>query len=110
MKPQRRDFLKNGSIAFVSLAMLTRAAQAPAQAKPLPQLAENDPQAVALGYRHDAAKVDRKKFANFKPGTDCDDCLQYEGGKKDAWGPCKLFPGKSVNAKGWCAAFQPKKA
>ena len=110
MKPQRRDFLKNGSIAFVSLALLTRAAQAPAQAKALPHVAENDPTAVALGYRHDAKKVDRKKFANYKPGTDCDDCVQYEGKKGETWGPCKIFPGKAVNSHGWCSAFQPKKA
>ena len=76
----------------------------------LPQLAENDSQAAALGYKHDAKKVDRKKFANYKPGQDCDDCSQWEGKKNDAWAPCKIFPGKTVNAKGWCAAFQPKKA
>jgi hypothetical protein len=106
----RREFLRNGSIAFVALATLARAAGAGAQAKDLPRLAEDDPQAAALGYRHDARKVDRKKFPGYKPGTDCDDCVQYEGRKGDAWGPCKLFQGKAVNAKGWCAAFAPKKA
>jgi hypothetical protein len=110
MKPQRRDFLKNGSIAFVSLAMLTRAAQAPAQAKALPHVAENDPTATALGYRNDATKVDKKKFANWQAGKDCDDCAQFEGKKGETWGPCKIFPGKAVNAHGWCTAFQQKKA
>ena len=110
MKPQRRTFLRQGSIAIVSLALLTRAARSDAQAKALPRLAENDPQAAALGYKNDAKKVDAKKFANYKPGTDCDDCIQYEGRKGEAWGPCKIFPGKAVNAHGWCSAFQPKKA
>ena len=110
MKPQRRDFLKHGSLAVISLAMLARTLPSSAQAKPLPHLAENDPQAAALGYRHDAKKVDKKKFANWQAGKDCDDCIQFEGRKREAWGPCKLFPGKAVNAKGWCAGFQPKKA
>jgi hypothetical protein len=110
MKLQRRDFLKQGSIAFVSLAVLARAVPASAQAKSLPHLAENDAQAAALGYRNDAKKVDSKKFANWQAGKDCDDCSQFEGKKGEAWAPCKIFPGKAVNAKGWCAAFQPKKA
>ena len=110
MDPERRELLKQGSIALVTLAALTRATHSHAQAKGLPHLAESDPQASALGYRDDAKKVDRKKFANYKPGTDCDDCLQFEGKKGEAWAPCKIFPGKAVNRHGWCAAFQPKKA
>ena len=110
MDPERRDLLKKGSFALISLAALQHAAHSHAQAKPLPHLAESDPQAAALGYKNDAKKVDTKKFANYKAGTDCDDCLQYEGKKGEAWGPCKLFPGKAVNAKGWCAGFSPKKA
>ena len=108
MKPQRRDFLKAGSLAVISLAAMTRAVHAPAQAKALPHVAESEPMATALGYRNDATQVDRKKFANFQPGTDCDDCVQFEGKKGEAWGPCKIFPGKAVNAKGWCTAFQKK--
>lgn len=110
MDPERRELLKQGSIALVSLVALQRATHSHGQAKGLPQLAETDPQAAALGYRHDAKKVDGKKFPNYKPRTDCDDCIQYEGKKGEAWGPCKIFPGKAVNAKGWCSAFQPKKA
>jgi hypothetical protein len=110
MDPERRELLKQGSIVLVSLAALSRATHSHAQAKPLPHVAESDPQAAALGYRDDAKKVDRKKFANYQPGKDCDDCVQFEGKKGEAWGPCKIFPGKAVNRNGWCSAFQPKKA
>lgn len=110
MDPKRRAILKQATFTLVSLAALTRAIHSHAQAKALPQLAESDAQAAALGYKHDAKKADAKKFANWKPGQDCDDCSQWEGKKNDAWAPCKIFPGKAVNAKGWCAAFQPKKA
>ena len=110
MDPERRDLLKKASFTIVSLAALAHSAHSHAQPKALPHLAENDPQAAALGYKNDAKKVDAKKFANYKAGTDCDDCLQFEGKKGEAWGPCKIFPGKAVNAHGWCSAFQPKKA
>ena len=110
MDPERRDLLKKASFAVVSLAALSRAAHSHAQAKGLPHLAENDATAAALGYREDAKKVDKAKYANYKPGTDCDDCVQFEGKKGETWGPCKIFPGKAVNSHGWCSAFQPKKA
>ena len=110
MDPERRELLKKASFAVVSLAAMSRAVHSHAQAKALPHLAENDPQAAALGYKHDAKKVDARKFANYKPGTDCDDCIQFEGRKGETWAPCKIFPGKAVNAHGWCSAFQPKKA
>ena len=110
MDPERRDMLKRGSIVLVSLAAMSRALHAHAQAKALPHLDEKDATAAALGYRHDAKMVDAKKYPNYKLGVDCDNCVQYEGKKCQPWGPCKIFPGKAVNAKGWCSAFQPKKA
>lgn len=110
MDPERRDTLKKASFILVSLAAMARAAHSHAQAKGLPHLAETDPQAAALGYRIDAKQVDAKKYANFRLGQDCDDCVQFEGKKGEAFGPCKIFPGKAVSRKGWCAAFQPKKA
>ena len=110
MDPERRDLLKKGSFALVSLAAMTHAVHSHAQAKALPHLAESDATASALGYREDSKKVDAKKYANHKPGQDCDDCIQFEGKKGEAFGPCKIFPGKAVSAKGWCSAFQPKKA
>ena len=114
MKPRRRNFLKAGSLAVVSLSTLLRTAGAAAQAKKdakkgAPRLPESDPQAMALGYKEDAKKVDKAKFANYKPGQECDDCVQFEGKEGDAWAPCKIFQGKAVAGKGWCAAYQPKK-
>ena len=108
MEPQRRDFLKHGSLAVISLAMLARTLPSSAQAKPLPHLAENDPQAAALGYRHDAKKVDKKKFANWQAGKDCDDCIQFvPGPTSEAAGSCKVVAG-SISPHGYCLAFTPK--
>ena len=103
MNPDRREMLKAGSILLAALA-------APVHAQaPLPRLAEEDPEARKLGYHHSSAKVDRKQFASHRRGQDCDDCVHYKGKRRDAWGPCDLFPGKAVNAKGWCIEFALKK-
>jgi hypothetical protein len=104
MKMQRRNFLKTGSFAIASLAFASRAV---AQQKPA-QLDEKDAQAQALGYRNDAAQVDKKKFANWQTGQTCANCAQYQGKPSDASGPCAIFPGKQVSAKGWCSVWQKK--
>ena len=110
MKPERRSFLRNGSFAIASLVLVSRAADGVAQQKAgaLPHVDEKDAQAQALGYRHDAAKVDKKKFATYQAGQACSNCNLFQGKPKDAWGPCTIFPGKQVNAKGWCSAWQKK--
>lgn len=115
MKTQRREFLKTGSIVIASLALAARTGDAGAQAKKAedkkgaqPRLEEKDPTAQALGYVHDAAKADKKKFANWQASQTCANCSQYQGKPTDPWAPCPIFPGKQVAAKGWCAAWVKK--
>ena len=112
MKRERRDFLRIGSIAVALLALASRAADTVAQQKPgsLPQVDEKDQQAQALGYKHDATKADKEKFKNYQAGQTCATCQLYQGKPKEEWGGCQIFPGKLVNAKGWCSAYQVKKA
>jgi hypothetical protein len=69
---------------------------------------EKDPQAVALGYVHDATKADKKKYAKYAAGQACGNCALYQGKAGDAAGPCPLFAGKQVDAKGWCSAYAKK--
>ena len=73
------------------------------RAKELPHLSEEDPQAVALKYKHDATKSERKDDKQF-----CHNCRYYKGKKGDQWGPCDLFPGKAVNKDGWCNVWALK--
>jgi membrane protease subunit (stomatin/prohibitin family) len=111
-RPKRRLWLKLGAFATLGVAAGMRAAATIAQAaKPGAQskrVDENEPQAQALGYKHDAAKVDREKFKNYQPGQLCANCNFYKGKDGDAWGPCDLFAGREVNAKGWCSAWVKK--
>ncbi|MES2888373.1 MAG: high-potential iron-sulfur protein [Pseudomonadota bacterium] len=80
-------------------------AQAPA-AKPL--IDEKDPQAVGLGYVHDAARVDTKKFPKYAAGQVCANCALYQGKPTDPAAGCVLFAGKNVAGKGWCSAWAKK--
>ena len=101
MKNPRRVFLMTLSASSGAFVL---GVHAQAQVK----LDEKDPQAVALGYVADAAKVDTKKFPKFAAGQNCANCALYQAKAGDAWGGCPLFGTKQVAAKGWCSAWAKK--
>lgn len=72
------------------------------------KLEESDPAAAALGYKHDATKVDAKKYPTHAAGNICAGCQLYQGKATDPWAPCGVMGGKQVNAKGWCVAYVKK--
>jgi len=80
------------------------AQQASAQA----MVVETDPQAKAVGYVADAAKVDKTKYPKFAAGQNCSNCALYQAKAGAASGGCGIFPGKQVAAKGWCSAWAKK--
>jgi High potential iron-sulfur protein len=106
MKIRRRNLLKIGSLAVAALAIAARMGK-PARAA-APHVDEKDVMAQSLGYKHDATKVDKAKFANYKAGETCATCQLYQGKPEGAWGPCPIFTGKEVSAKGWCSAYVKK--
>jgi high potential iron-sulfur protein len=73
-----------------------------------PMLSESDPTAQSLGYKANAAQVDKARFAKYQAGEDCGNCQLYQGKPGDASGPCPIFGGKQVSAKGWCSAYVKK--
>lgn len=100
----RRQFVLTILPAAAGLALIgTRTASADAA-----KLSETDPAAAALGYNHDATKVDAAKFPSWASGHVCAGCAFFQGKAGDAWGPCNAFGGKLVDAKGWCAAWTKK--
>ncbi|HET7269363.1 MAG TPA: high-potential iron-sulfur protein [Oleiagrimonas sp.] len=102
----RRRFLKlaTGAAAVAAVAG-TGAFSRLAHAAGLPPLSPNDPMAKALHYTNDASTSKNPKH---KKGDDCSNCMFYKGKPGAARGPCQLFPGKSVDAKGWCVSHQRK--
>ena len=101
----RRQFLLLGASAAATAGLLPGLLRAQGAA---PQLSETDATAAALGYRHDTTKVDAAKYPNHKPTQACTNCKLILGADGEAWRPCSIFPGKTVNAKGWCAAYTAK--
>ncbi|MBV8742902.1 MAG: high-potential iron-sulfur protein [Sinobacteraceae bacterium] len=92
--------------AAVMIGMRPTLTQAQGAGKDLPHLDPSDPTAKALGYTEDASKVDKSKFPAFKAGAKCGNCNFFQG--TTGYGPCQIFPGKSVNSNGWCASHSPK--
>lgn len=101
--PSRRTFVLTVVAGSTALAASRVAAQAAA-----PVLPETDPQAVALGYKADATKVDKAKYPQHQATQVCGNCNFYQGKATDAMAPCQLFGGKQVAAKGWCSAWVKK--
>lgn len=100
----RRRFLQLVTVAvggacLGSLSMLARAGD-------LPHLTDADPTAKAMDYVEDAGG---SKNALYRAGSVCASCQFYHG-PDVGYGTCQLFPGKAVNAKGWCSSYTPKKA
>jgi high potential iron-sulfur protein len=104
----RRDALKGLTLAAGALLAASRAQRAAADAGAPPHLSATDPTAVALAYREDATTVDVKAFPGYKPDQKCSTCLQLQGKVGDPWRPCNIFPGKLVNANGWCKVYVKK--
>lgn len=110
----RRQLLKLSVIGAAVIPLSTLLANKGAQAQDLPKLEESDPAAQALGYVHDAAQTDTAKFpkrASAEAANQfCKNCQLYTGADGEEWGPCSIFPGKVVNANGWCNAWVQKQA
>ena len=100
----RRSFV----MTLVAGGSVLAASRASAEAAAAPALSEADPQAVALGYKADASKVDAAKYPQHAATQLCSNCNLYQGKAADAMAPCTLFAGKQVAGKGWCSAWMKK--
>jgi High potential iron-sulfur protein len=98
----RRTFISVAA-GLASVATFGRHAQADAGV-----VQESDANAVALGYKTDASKVDRTKFPKFQAGQACASCQFFQGKTGDTAAPCTVFGGKRVSAKGWCSAYMKR--
>ncbi len=101
MKTTRRQFMIYSAATGLAATMANKVALAA-------PVAETDPQAVSLGYKADASKVDKAKFPKFAAGQNCGNCSLYKGAAGSKTGPCQIFPGKEVAAAGWCSAYAKK--
>jgi High potential iron-sulfur protein len=98
LESTRRSFIK------FTVTGLAAATLAPGAHADTPMVSEADPTAKALHYVEDAAN----SSVRTDKSADCANCMQYKGMAGAADGPCVIFPGKSVKAKGWCSAWVKK--
>jgi len=95
--------------AFIGQAVAVCAAFGPVtRAFAQTTLTELDAQAVALGYKADATKLDKTKQPKYVAGQLCSNCVLYQGAAGSVMGGCAVFGGKLVAAKGWCSAWSKK--
>ena len=104
-KIERRQFLKFSAVAAAGCVMRPGTE---AMAQDMPKLTEDDPVASSMRYVHDASTVDPASRANPAAEQTCANCALVTGADGDEWRPCQIFPGKVVNANGWCAVWAPK--
>lgn len=103
---KRRNILKQslfGLSAIVAATMVTPSAYA----SDLPEVTEDDPTAMALGYKKDTTTVDAAAQPKHTAEQNCSNCTLYAS-NSDTLGGCTIFPGKQVNAAGWCSAYIKK--
>ncbi|WP_414828995.1 high-potential iron-sulfur protein [Alteromonas sp. H39] len=87
----RRDFLKLTGSTVIGVTLGGVALRANAQE----QLQADDPTAKALNYTPSSTT----------DGANCANCMYIQGNEGEQHRPCAIFPGKLVNAKGWCSAW-----
>ena len=104
-KIARRKFIQLSAVA-VAGALASPGRRAYAQ--DMPQLSEDDTMAAAMKYTHDASTVDPATRANPAAEQNCSNCALIQGEEGEEWRPCQIFPGKLVNANGWCSVWAPK--
>ena len=96
----RRSFLKIGAAGVAAAPFANLIVNGVAQAQDLPHLDENDPMAIGLKYKHDAAASERPDDSQ-----SCSNCQLFTDPNAKEWGPCAIFAGKAVNANGWCSSW-----
>jgi len=103
----RRAFLGQTLAASTALVAGSTLIASTASAADLPVLREDDPVAVALGYKADATQVDVTQYpkrAGEGARQVCANCTLYQA-KSDGMGLCSAIPGKLVAGAGWCNAW-----
>ena len=103
---KRRKILKQSLFGLTAVVAATIVAPN-VYAEELPELTEDDPMAMGLGYKKDTTTVDAAKYPNHAADQDCANCSLYTS-KSDTLGTCTIFGGKQVSAKGWCSAHAKK--
>jgi len=95
MTVSRRHFLQELTTCALAIPLGSVGYSGLAMAADPPRVDPEAPDAKALGYVNAAPN----------PSKSCASCQLYKGSSRAEWGPCPVFSGKLVNARGWCSAW-----
>ena len=99
----RRTFIKNTAVTISGLTLL-KVSSYSNQAAAAELVSTTDTMAVSLKYVEDAAEASTRTDKD----AICANCQFYSDTADTDAGPCSLFSGKAVKAKGWCTAWSAK--
>ena len=102
----RRKMLKNSIFGLTAVAAGSMLASN-VYADGMPDLTEDDPMAMGLGYKKDTTTVDAAKQPKHTADQSCANCALFTA-TTDGVGTCTIFAGKQVSATGWCTAYAKK--
>ena len=94
-------------LAAAALTPVAAVAGTPVNYGGIQRLNQDDPVARSLLYREDTRQVpaEHALAASHKPENKCANCVHLRGNAADQWRPCPVFPGRLVNAGGWCSVW-----
>lgn len=101
----RRSFIKMTATAMVVAPSVITYRNALAQNAE--KLTEDDPLAMALGYKEKTTDVDAVKYPTHTKEQVCIACILYQGTDPE-WGGCGAFANKLVAGQGWCQVYAAK--
>jgi hypothetical protein len=99
---RRRALLQAAAGALAALAMPRAFAR-------LPLLTGREPEAIALEFVADAARLQPSLRPLYVPGSRCARCFFFQGHRTDDAAPCTVFAGWRVPATGWCREFAARR-
>ncbi len=95
MTKSRRSFLTMVGKGAITISLGNLTYQGIVLAAEMPKVDLEDPTAKALAYVHNSPDANQL----------CQGCQLYTDAASAEWGPCAIFPGKLVSAKGWCKSW-----
>jgi PP-loop superfamily ATP-utilizing enzyme len=101
MKPSNRRVFVIRAVA--TGAALCAVSAAPASTKK--RVEEAEAKAQQLGYKHDSANVDKKRFPKHQAAERCTNCVAWLGKANDPWAECDLLADRLVANGGWCSSY-----
>lgn len=102
----RREILQVAALTPVAITGCATV-QEPELPNKLPTVRAEDPVARALLYYPSSGDVpaDHPLAKTHKPEQKCADCVHARGKDGDDPRRCPMFPGRLINADGWCSVW-----